>query len=639
VAWRGATGLYVASPRAYTRARAAVGFPLQSLAGAVLLLLCFHFSEQCLPLIFDKKNHMRTIICLLCIFVILSSCSTSTKQQSTSVKVFLASFEKKLSENDSTILHLFRTPQKPESFFPVIEFLRNKEKDLVQCSAKFNEATISIDNDGIVIHLPVAIVGATEKESQLLSIVMKLIRKDNNFYIVNFDGEDFYNKCNYYRWQAKGVQDEANWIALVKKHLDKAKPFKSKFDSIGWFLDYKGKTYFYVLKENHDPEVKSKYQMGLIDGQGQMIVPISYDLVGTPEIVIKNVIEVQKEGKVGYYSLTGVELIEPSYDWVIPYAKSKISALAKKDTTTGWFDSEFQFHSGFPDDAAKAFIQNFEFLSTRVVYNSKELPLCIAPEEHYAPFGSIIPPAYLVRFGLFASVVGGFTIEGFDPVFSSTEDIEKKEFSIFNLSENVKLLITNFQERYLGGRFEFYSHNTITLVDNKQDTLSTTGIYGGESVSMTRKNESLLEAKITDSKWYEPEANLFGFPGYRYYEFNGKTITPKESNRRWAMTEFVKLDSSYLTGKFRFYDIKSEKVDSTSFVTNLFMDEVRKDILVHIGYIFTDQEMLDELQYNKLYNPRYKTYQEAYDASSEIDKHNLDFIASIIGPYSSEPIP
>lgn len=590
-------------------------------------------------------RNLRVIVSIAIISSLFDGCSSNKNYQTEiTIKEFLNGLQKQIANGDSTVLKVFRTTQKPEVFLSVLKALQNKEKHLVVCSPKFEEAVIEMDENGVVVKIPVILASSiegTERES----IVINLTRKDKHFYITKFDGEVVHNKYNYFKWRVVSAQKQAECNAHIRKHIDRVSSFKSKFDSIAWFVDYKDKTYFYILKHDIDSLGQRKNLMGLLDETGQTIIPAEFDLISSPEIVMKNIFEVHKGGKIGYYSISGVELAEPLYDYAIPYTTPNIAAIAKMDTTIGWLDKDFLFHQGFPNTEAKLFFQNLQFLSTPIVYTAKDLPLCSELEIVPMRYGLIIPPAYLVRFGLFPQLLGGFSFEGFDPYFSSTEKIEKKSFDIFALSENVRLLITNFKTRYLGGRTEFYSNNRITLVNHRQDTLSTSEISGGESVILARKSESLLEAKMTDSNWYgPPEANILGYPGYRYFEFDGNRITPKESKRDWPMTEFVKLDSSYFKGEFQFFDypdqaqVQELKMKPTSFVTREFLEAVRKDMLMHLGYAFTDPNTLDELQYRPWYKPLYPTYQEMYDASGEIDKHNLNFIESLIGPYSSPPV-
>lgn len=73
------------------------------------------------------------------------------------------------------------------------------------------------------------------------------------------------------------------------------------------------------------------YKMGLVDGDGVEVVPVSFDLVGTPGMAMNDVVEVKKDDKVGYYQLSDAKMIVPvEYEWIIPVSETSDFVLVKR---------------------------------------------------------------------------------------------------------------------------------------------------------------------------------------------------------------------------------------------------------------------------------------------------------------------
>jgi hypothetical protein len=580
---------------------------------------------------------MRKLI-FLCISV-LAACSVHTVRDPNSEVIdFLDQFQSSIVTSDTLALKFFQTNQTPEAILAAIRLLRNPDKGYIECIANFNQPQILWEDNGPTVTIPIAI---TTKDNPVnrKSITLWLKKKNESFIISKLDAEDFYKDYFQAFNMIKYEKDRAEQLIKLQIHFDRSRSLQNEYDSVVWFTQLSGKAYYYVVNGEWKNSLKSiplSYKMGLVDESGAIIVPPEFDLIGTPGIVFPGLIEVTQSNKIGYYTLTGSEIISPKYDLVIPYLKDQTKAIVKIDTTYGWLDSYYIYHDGFQSKQMQDYINNFFFLDEKIELSFDSQPLCQIPNPELIGDGIIIPPVYLVRYGLFNPIMSGF-VTGYEGFYSSTEYVKKESFNTYQLSDKIMVLISKFKSRFLEGREEFYYSSKLTLVNGKRDTLSTTRIPYGQLISLSRKDSALLEIKISYENYWEPdEFGALDYPGFKYYKIGNNQLISLESNRVYDMTEYVKLDSSYFQGLFRMYNFSTDEEYKVTFMPNEFFNELRNDILSSYGYIFTDQKVNDRLQYAKWYSPSITEYKGVYEIASEIDKHNLDFIERIIGPVVIE---
>ncbi|MEQ1586751.1 MAG: WG repeat-containing protein [Cyclobacteriaceae bacterium] len=578
------------------------------------------------------------------LFIVLSACSIlSKKDGNQEVQEFLIGFQQSISKSDSVVLNQFRTSQSPEGILAAIRLLRNPDQGFIDCQPSFAQSQIFWESGGPRVIIPVSIQTSQSPTTQN-NITLWLERKGDSFIISRLDAEDFYKKYFQAFSMIKYEKDRAEQLIKLQVHFDKTIELQKTYDSVIWFTQLGGKAYYYVVNGqwNHFKNSESfygsiqNYDMGLVDEAGRVIVPPQFDLIGTPEIVFPGTIEVMLNNKIGYYSLTGSELVPAKYDLIIPYVTQETKALVKIDSVYGWLDPNFIYHAGFPFDEAMDYLNKFSFLEKPLRLDGKEQPLCQVPDPEEIGNGIIIPPSYLVRYGIFDPILPGF-VTGYEGFFSENEFIQKESFNVFNLTDQVNILITHFKTRYLEGREEFYYTNKLTLVDQNLDTLSTSRLWG-ESIQLKRIDSTLLEATMTYDSWEPDESGAMDYPAYTYYQIKDNELVQLQSNRDHDMTQYIKLDSSYFQGQFRIYDFDTDDEMEVTFMPPVFFVGLRNDILASYGYIFTDQKVIDGLQYKNWYVPSIKTYEEVYSMATEIDKHNLDFIQRIIGPVVTEAL-
>ncbi|HTJ48515.1 MAG TPA: WG repeat-containing protein, partial [Cyclobacteriaceae bacterium] len=376
---------------------------------------------------------------------------------------------------------------------------------------------------------------------------------------------------------------------------------------------------------------------------GAVIIPLDYDLVGTPGMIESNVVEVKKDGLVGFYSIEGKQLIAPEYDWIIPYDENDTYALVKRDTTYGWLTKSYVYNAGFPSKDAEHYIKNYEFLPRQFTLSNDEQSMAEIPTDQYIGYGILMPPTYWTITGIFDEIMPGFT-KGENMYTGYREYITADHAFIQTVANNISALITTIKERYLEGREEFYEHNQLTFVNARGETLTTDNLYSTGGVVFTKLDNTLLQAKIIENNGGSEEFDMpengeeWNLPIYKYYRLdNDLSIQPLTSNRRFIQTEFTKLDSSYLMGEFTFYNAETQQNDTRTFLSNMTLTEMRDEILASYGYIFKDEEIARQYSYRDWYKPHYENYADFADQLTDIDRHNLAFLERIIGSLDTPP--
>jgi hypothetical protein len=260
----------------------------------------------------------------------------------------------------------------------------------------------------------------------------------------------------------------------------------------------------------------------------------------------------------------------------------------------------------------------------------------------YRGNGVIMPPAFLVAIGIFKQLESPFISEASDKnIFAFGDDYKENiNKTPFRLTDAINVFISSIKTRFIGGRGEFYTWHNVNLIDQKSNIVSSITTYGDKDFKLKKVNEDLVETSVVFEEEemgpssFHIESN---FPSYQYFKFDGKSLLPIKTNRWFAFTEIVKIDSNYLKGNFITYDyrkVEGQREGKSTFCSNETIELMRYEILASYGFIITDSTKLENIKYGFgfEYNPTISSYDEVYSKATEIDKYNLDFLAKILGP-------
>jgi len=595
-------------------------------------------------------NQIQSAVLYLCLLVSIVSCSIlRTDDPEKKARNYLMAFNKNLLTSDDEILNQFRVNQSRDAVLMVIGIMQNKDPFIV-CDASMAKARLTRTNNQIQVAVPVTFrVKELESRDTLVThLNFTLTPEGETFVITELIGEKFYQEFlqikNRNAWEAEeklAIQQRANIY-------ENAKTLETKFDSVIWFSAYENQNYFYVvegkwinlfLDYNTKNEKNIYAKMGLADSEGNLIIPIQYDQLGTIGFTDRYMIEVIRENKVGYFNIkTRKEVIEPVYDLIVYYGWENAWAVAKKDSIHGWIDTEFQFHSGFASEKMKKWFTDFEYLKQRIHLKSGLYAFCEIPNAEYAGSGIIIPPTYLSQLGIFDYIESGFsTAPTSFGAYSWTDYKESSDSFLETISNNLKAVITTVRERYLEGREEFYTHSSVTFVDSQNNKLGTSSIPG-EASSIRSIDSTLLEVRTPHDGWFmqevaSDETNLYD---HDYYAITDGKIEPLNSKRLYAQTEYVKLDSSYLIGDFIVYIDEQEQ--NTNFLSSYTITYMRDEILAEYGFSFPEskeERYFEYLRDKKL--PHYNKVEEIEPMLSDVDRHNLIFLNKVLDLMTTTP--
>jgi hypothetical protein len=584
------------------------------------------------------------ILLSIAIFALIVACSVLKKDDpEKDVREYISAFQMSLQKNDEEILKQFQAKQSEFVILQIIRILQNKENTLITSEANFAAATMAAIEDKIKVDVPVTLKFDETRgdDGGQAMLTLWLQPKEKTFIIAKIEGETLYQEYT-------SLKNRNEWVIQERVELDKRAPvyaqaqaLEEKYDSVIWYATYNDQNFFYVVEgewKNYFMEYKSRKEtlpvvkMGLVDSAGVVVIPIKYDLIGTLAFDNNDLVEIYKDGKTGYFDLESRKVVaEPLYDMIIPYGNDNVQAVVKQDSLYGWLDKNYVYTAGLPSQRVKAWIATFEYLRKPVSLKAGNQIICEIPNAANAGNGIVMPPSYFIAHGLFDRIEGGICTTGI-PINGWTEYKETKGTVFEMFTENLNAIVTTLRERYLEGREEFYTTNKLIFVDSKQDTLNVS-VVAGESISISLIDSTLLEARTPEDYWFG-EYNMSGESNLTHYSYfqirdNGSVVQLK-SDRLFPQTEFVKLDSSYITGEFNVYNEETEKLEASKILSVKTLTSMRNEILGMYGYIFPDQEVLKQFSEFKWYQPVYDSISDFEADMFEVDKHNLAFLDKMI---------
>ncbi len=587
----------------------------------------------------------------------VAACSIVRKEKlDKDAEQFLTEFKSVLTKTDAEILAMFFSGQSEEEILKGIAVLQNKDS-AVSTRIRYWEAIAKWEDGYLLIDLPVEIVAEGE-EKVVKHLALKLVQKKvGKFYINRFGADEVYTTYQSLKYQVENRDLLAKRMQELKVYYDRAMQLQKNYDSVVWYTQYKDTTYYFAVNgtfvlDSLNGNSPTTFKMGLVHENGKVVIPVEYDLIGNPSINIADAVEVKRDGKVGYFDLTGKMLVPAEYTWVVPYEEGESKALVKKDTVFGWLDAYYQFHENFPSQKAEKYIREFTYLTEKKFVfggDHQQLIVNLAQNEryNYESRGIIIVPGFLVNNSIFDWVLTDFITlkSNEDKIFSFGNAYKENsnQFS-FNLTESFDLLLNSIETRYIGGRGEFYTTSKINVVDKNQRFISSFNIWGNEGFSFKRIDENLYQTSCLPN--YEdgpsPTFKEVNIPAYSFFKFEDGKLERVANNRLFGFTKYVKMDSSYITGNFKIYDYtlpENQRQGTSTMLSRETLEYMRLEILANYGYLITNEVYLENYQMagnsdDPNNYPRTLDYKTHYSRASEIDKYNLDFLAKILGPIA-----
>jgi hypothetical protein len=469
----------------------------------------------------------------------------------------------KLPAREYVAKHFKTTNQSHETIIQAIRVLQNTDTLGLLSSADFQNPHLTRYETRTEVKIPVKFSLTIDNESieRQTNLILWLDRRNEEFVIVEIDGEQFYQTYTELR-------NEKVWSAARKQELKNREPIyttarelEKTLDSVIWYAEYNNELYFYAVRGtwknsfNGDPEYPvSDYKMGLVNSKGDTLIPFEYEMIGTIGFAFPDMIEVKRNGKYGYLDLASKQfVVEPQFTMIIPYQKYGTWAMVVQDSVVGTLNKNFEFVEGYPDDESVVYYDNYQYLHKTVVLKAGNQIFCEIPSADYAGMGIIVPPSYYVKNKLFAPIIAGINTTQV-PMKGWTDSIERN--SMFSrIGDNIRALISVVSERYIGGREEFYGESSVTFVNETDQVLAETRMPTDQEIYFNHVDEYTIELRATATGYhYYVPGNERDIPVYKYFRMGqDNSLQELTSTRIFPFTEYVKIDSSYLEGPFSMY--------------------------------------------------------------------------------------
>ena len=600
-------------------------------------------------------SKISTLSVGMILFLLASGCAILQRESpEKKARAFMVSFQQSLSQEDNEVLKYFESDQSTESLLAAINLLQNEDSQLVECNADFNNMQLEVEeidesikkffnlvHSAVKVTVPVLMLANLDGESRDVELVFWLREKNNQYVIYKMEAENFYSTFTSLKHDIQYAQHQQEELKNREAIYAFAQNLEERYDKVVWYTQYSGQLFYYVINGNWNEEflyssdvARPDFKMGLVNSEGKEIMPVVFDMIGTIGVEMDNAVEVKTQEGYGYVSLSGDTLVPPVYTQIIV---TDGYWIVQSDGEFGWVDQNKKFIPGFPDQNIEQMILGFKYLPSGITIKEDAFALCEAPNQEGAGSGVFISPSSWVSAGLLEPFKSGITTTVTDaPIGGWTEYIELSETFFQSITENFGVLIASFKERYLEGREEFYEHKKLLFKDSMQNTLLAQE-FSGESLEVKKVSDHLVE--ISSHYGYDEyfdgglpiEGEMQGANFFRYFSVDdNNTMEEMTSNRSHPETEFVKLDDTYITGDFKLFVGEETGWQRLSVYPPEYLERMRNEILADYGVTFKKPEDQEYFKQFKWYTPRFDSESEIQDFLSEIDKHNLSFLAKAI---------
>ncbi|WP_207536200.1 WG repeat-containing protein [Desertivirga arenae] len=573
------------------------------------------------------------------------------------VKTFIYSLENKPADS---VVTLFDVKQKKKDLLRLVDVLagrtssNGRSKQLFKRkldSMKVEVKVISDSQSEVVIPLILSYEGLYDLKS---SIKLTLQKRDKKEYkIIQFNGEDLYTDFVAYENAIRSltIPDKDIYDPLTLTAFEGAEKLKGKYDSVIWFSYLDNKPLYYVVNgewsmpENlfgEENREEKPYQMGLVSADFKEIIPARFDLIHNINGTFEGLIEVEKNGKRGFYDLQGKNIVPVEYDQIIPIEDGEKVAVVGSGTDYFWLNKDFSVSERdssikISDILKKVYVyRNTYNISENNVKNLIEFN---SRQDHNALY---IPPSHLSDWGILSRAQQFKNPLRHNVEFYDMSSSVQVKFAKTDEDSNwLETVLSSIRDNYVGGRSDFYEKKNVMMIDHRNNKLYSYTIWEdeemGEAVNcnnifQTRAlSDTLIEVKTSGSNYLGISGkDLTEMPFYHYISLKTGKAEGLPSKRYFNFTEYVKLNDSYIKGCYVYGGKQLDKLpkDVLTFM--------KMEIYANYNYNFPDNK------WNEVFNDIYGVYKpENSDVEqylTEIDKYNIKWLDQRIKGQSSEKL-
>jgi hypothetical protein len=608
--------------------------------------------------------------------VLFVRCKTALKTNSSQISQLLYKFNNAVDEgNADTLMACFQNGNKSKSIQSLVKLLSGKKgrsgsKPLV--TFKFDVASADVKNttnDLAIASIPVTFTHVAFEDRRSILILrirqvsatqLKIVQADTRQFLPEYLAYE-----NYLRNKLEATK--ITYSAITQAAFKSANTLKAKYDSVVWFDHINSKTFFYVVKgvfnQYRADSINIKgyypgYKMGLVNPDLKEIIPVEYDLIHNVNGTLPGLIEVEKDGKKGFYDLDGKNIVPVIYDQVFPLNDSENLALfrnnddyfyLKKDLTMTFKLTDFKIAEVLTKvkNYGDSYTLSEKVTSDVMEYSDKDRMTSI-----------VLPPSYLVdlkllpRFIFFNNPLRSRKEEDDEEKGSKKIDVkyngaDNKESNWF--ASIFYSIIDNFWDGR-AGLYEDDESKKVLLVDKKQNRILS---YEAENFLAEEEeerpsrmseacnenqlkaiNDTLFEYKTTmavSQSLLNADDILKEAPYYYYLHITDGKLLALPNKRVFGCTKYVKMDDSYLNGCFM---VGNNKLDH---MTTSILQYMKNEIYASYGYKFKNDK------WTKVFEYRFDRYEGAKnvkvdDSLTTIEKYNINWINGKLSPQKTNTL-
>ncbi|WP_256010139.1 WG repeat-containing protein [Desertivirga xinjiangensis] len=510
-------------------------------------------------------------------------------------------------------------------------------KPLYKTAISFTDPEIKMINERLS-HVKVNMVLSHESLPDFESELNLDIRKDgaNTFKVIKINGEELFGDFVAYEnaIRAKMYQADEIYSPQTLAAFKTAEQLKTKYDSVLWFSYVDGRSYFYVVKGEWNVNAviygngpKPEYSMGLVDAEMKEIVPPDYSLIHNIGGTFEGLIEVEKDGKRGFYNLEGKLVVPVDNDQIIPIHDSTHIAVLNHGQDYYWLNKDYSISEKDStirvDDImnkvskqANRYRVSENQIQNLLEYNSREIHGCL-----------YLAPSHLVDWKIM------YQMTHFkNPLRKKVEFFEISDWIDIRLTKKIQpadwleTIFYSIRDNYIGGRSDFYDTEKVMMVDKKNNQIHSFDISSDYPVDIecneiraAALSDTEVEIKTDHSFDVKIQGKyLQAMPFYHYYRLENGKMNELPNKRIFSFSKYVKIDDRYLKGCFRYGD---KKLISP---TKGMLEYIKMEIYADYDFKFEDKSWIDMFEMNMMeYKPKHSNVD---DQLTEIDRYNINWI-------------
>jgi hypothetical protein len=614
------------------------------------------------------KSTAFILVILAAIFVV--RCKTSQKVQTSEVGAFLNAFNKSLQTgNTDSVLRYFDAGKQRPAFKRMANLLLGKQdfsaptKLLAAISLDMDAATVNVTGEEqAVAKIPASFShDSISNKKSVLSITIHKVQS-HQYKIAMVDARQFLTDYVAYEnlVKSKTLTEADLFSPETLAAFKTAEALKPTYDTVVWFAHVDKKTFFYVVKGKWDADIDlfhykdtvvEPIKMGLVGPDLKEVIAPQYDLIHSISATFPGLVEVEKDGKKGFYDLTGKIVLPVDYDQVLPIVGDANLAILRKGDDFFYLKPDMSV-SEKTDIKFNAFFSKIKGLAGAIDLYKTAAGIVTEYNSRTQNGAVYIAPSYLVEMNVVAKA-----IDFENPLRKAQEDEVHKSYQVkytgtVKPADNwLEASFYSIRDYFLGGRSEFYDKKNMVVVDKKNNRVFAQELQvdysteegGGVLASACDVNaikvinDSLYEVKsgaVLNIELYDSTQYIESGSYYHYFKVKNNKMTELPNNRFFGFTKYVKMDDSYLEGCYSMilgtgsYNTRQKK--TINHVTPEILRFIKNEIYAGYRYQFKDKRwgyLFSETPAYYNNGKQQPNNANVDDSLTIIDKYNINWIA------------